>query len=86
MTDDPLDAMKAGWSYIQFCSLGCAEDNDPITALRGRLVTTLDVIGLEAFRSRAAQGAGPASGPRNVAPSPERSWPRRSWAFPPPAP
>src|SRR5271165_4615624 len=50
MTDDPLDAMKARWSYIQgFLFPWMREDNDPITEALGRLVTTLDVIGLEAF-------------------------------------
>jgi len=32
MTDDPLDAMKARWSYIQgFLFPWMREDNDPIT-------------------------------------------------------
>ena len=91
MTDDPLDAMKARWSYIQgFLFPWMREDNDPITEALGRLVTTLDVIGLAPpVRSRAAQAAraNRSTGrPRTVAPSPELSWPRRSWAFPPPAP
>ena len=47
MTDDPLDAMKARWSYIQgFLFPWMREDNDPITEALGRVVTTLDVIGL----------------------------------------
>ena len=50
MTDDPLDAMKARWSYIQgYLFPSMREDIDPITEALGRLVTTLDVIGLEAF-------------------------------------
>ena len=50
MTDDPLDAMKWRWSYIQgYLFSSMREDNDPITEALGRLVTTLDVIGLEAF-------------------------------------
>src|SRR5271165_2831839 len=50
MTDDPLDAMKARWSYIQGSLFPwMREDNDPITEALGRLITTLDVIGLEAF-------------------------------------
>ena len=50
MTDDPLDAMKARWSDIQgFLFPWMREDNDPITEALGRVVTTLDVIGLEAF-------------------------------------
>ena len=85
MTDDPLDAMKARWSYIQgFLFPWMREDNDPITEALGRLVTTLDVIGLEAFVPEPPRGR--AGRPRTVAPSPELSWPRRSWAFPPPAP
>ena len=41
MTDDPLDAMKARWSYIQgFLFPWMREDNDPITEALGRLVTT----------------------------------------------
>src|SRR5271166_5409847 len=50
MADDPLDAMKWRWSYIQgYLFPWMREDNDPITEALGRLVTTLDVIGLEAF-------------------------------------
>ena len=84
MTDDPLDAMKARWSYIQgFLFPWMREDNDPITEALGR-VATLDVIGSKpSFPSRPGGRAGR---PRTVAPSPELSWPRRSWAFPPPAP
>ena len=44
------DAMKARWSYIQgYLFPWMREDNDPITEALGRLITTLDVIGLEAF-------------------------------------
>jgi len=50
MTDDPLDAMKWRWSYIQgYLFPSMREDIDPITEALGRLVTALDVIGLEAF-------------------------------------
>src|SRR5271165_5150186 len=50
MADNPLDAMKWRWSYIQgYLFPSMREDNDPITEALGRLVTTLDVIGLEAF-------------------------------------
>ena len=50
MTDDPLDAMKWRWSYIQgYLFPSMREDIDPITEALGRLVTTLEVIGLEAF-------------------------------------
>ena len=85
MTDDPLDAMKWRWSYIQgYLFPSMREDNDPITEALGRLVTTLDVIGREAFvPDRPGRRAGR---PRIGAPSRELSWPRRSWAFPPPAP
>jgi hypothetical protein len=50
MTNDPLDAMKARWSHIQGSLFPwLREEVDPITEALGRLVTTLDVIGLEAF-------------------------------------
>jgi len=50
MTDDPLDAMRWRWSYIQgYLFPSMREDIDPITEALGRLVTALDVIGLEAF-------------------------------------
>ena len=59
MADDPLDAMKARWSYIQgFLFRWMREDNDPITEALGRLVTTLDVIGLEAFVPEPPRGPG----------------------------
>ena len=59
MTDDPLDAMKARWSYIQgFLFPWMREDIDPITEALGRLVTTLDVIGLEAFVPEPPRGPG----------------------------
>ena len=59
MTDYPLDAMKARWSYIQgFLFPWMREDNDPITEALGRLVTTLDVIGLEAFVPEPPRGPG----------------------------
>ena len=59
MTDDPLDAMKARWSYIQgFLFPWMREDNDPITEALGRVVTTLDVIGLEAFVPEPPKGPG----------------------------
>ena len=59
MTDDPLDAMKTCWSYIQgFLFPWMREDSDPITEALGRLVTTLDVIGLEAFVPEPPRGLG----------------------------
>jgi hypothetical protein len=43
MTDDPLDAMKWRWSYIQgYLFPSMREDIDPITEALGRLVTALD--------------------------------------------
>jgi hypothetical protein len=59
MTEDPLDAMTARWSYIQGSLFPwMREDNDPITEALGRLVTTLDVIGLEAFVPEPPRGPG----------------------------
>ena len=51
MTNDPLDAMKARWNHIQGSLFPwLREEVDPITeAASGVFVTTLDVIGLEAF-------------------------------------
>src|ERR1700692_3962665 len=50
MTNDPLDAMKARWNHIQGSLFPwLREEVDRITEVLGRLVTTLDVIGLEAF-------------------------------------
>ena len=63
MADDPLDAMKWRWSYIQgYLFPSMREDIDPITEALGRLVTTLDVIGLEAFVPDPPRAAGPAPG------------------------
>ena len=59
MSDDPLDAMKARWNDIQepwFPWL--REEVDPLTEALGRLVTTLDVIGLEAFVPDPPRGPG----------------------------
>ena len=59
MTDDPLDAMKARWNHIQgYLFPWLREDVDPMTEALGRLVTTLDVIGLEAFVPEPPRGAG----------------------------
>ena len=50
MSDDPLEAMKARWNHIQGTLFPwLREEVDPMTEALGRLVTTLDVIGLEAF-------------------------------------
>src|SRR6202046_2746674 len=59
MTNDPLDAMKARWNHIQgFLFPWLREEVDPLTEALGRLVTTLDVIGLEAFVPEPSRGAG----------------------------
>src|ERR1700675_1870442 len=59
MTNDRLDAMKARWNHIQgFLFPWLHEEIDPMTETFGRLVTTLDVIGLEAFAPAPPRGAG----------------------------
>jgi hypothetical protein len=59
MFNDPLDAMKARWNHIQGSLFPwLREEVDPITETLGRLVTTLDVIGLEAFIPEPPRGAG----------------------------
>src|SRR5271167_1365773 len=59
MTDDPLDAMKARWNHIQgYLFPWLREEVDPMTEALGRLVTTLDVIGLEAFVAEPPRGPG----------------------------
>jgi hypothetical protein len=59
MTNDPLDAMRARWNHIQGSLFPwLREEVDPITEALGRLVTTLDVIGLEAFVPEPPRGAG----------------------------
>ena len=59
MTDDPLDAMKVRWSYIQgYLFPWMREEVDPVTEALGRLITTLDVIGLEAFVPAPPRGPG----------------------------
>ena len=59
MTNDPLDVMKARWNHIQDSLFRwLREEIDPMTETFGRLVTTLDVIGLEAFVPEPPQGAG----------------------------
>src|SRR5271165_5636232 len=58
-TDDPLDAMKARWNHIQgYLFPWLREEVEPMTEALGRLVTTLDVIGLEAFVPEPPRGAG----------------------------
>ena len=59
MSDDPLDAMKARWLHIQGSLFPwLREEVDPMTEALGRLVTTLDVIGLEAFVPDPPRGLG----------------------------
>jgi hypothetical protein len=59
MFNDPLDAMKARWNHIQASLFPwLREEVDPLTEALGQLVTTLDVIGLEAFVPEPPRGAG----------------------------
>ena len=59
MSDDPLDAMKARWNHIHGTLFPwLREEVDPMTEALGRLVTTLDVIGLEAFVPEPPRGPG----------------------------
>src|SRR5450432_912514 len=59
MSSDPFDAMKARWNHIQGSLFPwLREEVDPMTEALGRLVTTLDVIGLEAFVPEPPRGAG----------------------------
>jgi Transposase DDE domain/Transposase domain (DUF772) len=59
MSDDPLDAMKARWNHIQGSLFPwLREEVDPITEALGQIVTTLDVIGLEAFVPEPPRGPG----------------------------
>ena len=59
MTNDPLDGMMARWNHIQGSLFPwLREEVDPITEALGRLVTTLDVIGLEAFVPEPPRGPG----------------------------
>jgi hypothetical protein len=56
---DPLDAMKARWNHIQsYLFPWLREEIEPMTELLGRLVTVLDVIGLEAFVPEPPRGPG----------------------------
>src|SRR5579863_5982722 len=59
MLNDPFDAMMARWNHIQGSLFPwLREEVDPITEALGRLVTTLDVIGLEAFVPEPPRGPG----------------------------
>jgi Transposase DDE domain/Transposase domain (DUF772) len=56
---DPLDAMWARWNHVQSSLFPwMREEVEPMTELLGRLITILDVIGLEAFVPEAPRGAG----------------------------
>ena len=67
MTNDPLDAMKARWNHIQGTLFPwLREEIDPMTEVLGRLVTTLDVIGLEAFVPQPPRGPGRPQGDRRA--------------------
>src|SRR3974390_1305797 len=59
MTDDPLDAMWARWNHIQSSLFPwLREEVEPMTELLGRLITILDVIGLQAFVPEPPRGRG----------------------------
>ena len=56
---DPLQSMWSRWNHIQnFLFPAMREDIDPMTEALGRLVTILDVIGLEAFVPEPPRGVG----------------------------
>src|SRR5208283_5807513 len=56
---DPLESMFARWNHIQsFLFPWMREEIDPLTEALGRLVTILDVVGLEAFVPEPPRGAG----------------------------
>src|ERR1019366_1683508 len=81
---DPLDAMWARWNHVQSSLFPwMREEVEPMTELLGRLITILDVIGLEAFVPEAPRGAG--RPPRIDAAWRAPSSPRPCSAFPPPA-
>ena len=59
MTDDPLDAMWARWNHIQASLFPwLREEVEPMTEQLGRLITILDVIGLQAFVPEPPRGPG----------------------------
>jgi len=56
---DPLDAMLARWNHIQGSLFPwLREEVEPMTELLGRLITTLDVIGLDAYVPAPPRGPG----------------------------
>jgi len=56
---DPLDAMWARWNHIQSSLFPwLREEVEPMTELLGRLITILDVIGLQAFVPEPPRGRG----------------------------
>ena len=56
---DPLDAMWARWNHVQSSLFPwMREEVEPMTELLGRLITILDVIGIEAFVPEPPRGAG----------------------------
>ena len=56
---DPLDAMRARWNHIQSSLFPwLREEVEPMTELLGRLITILDVIGLQAFVPEPPRGRG----------------------------
>ena len=60
---------SAGQTKLPLFPLWMREDNDPITEALGGLVTTLDVIGLEAFVPEPPRGLGRPPGPWRPRPS-----------------
>src|SRR5208337_1598106 len=56
---DPLESMFARWNHLQSSLFPwMREEIDPLTEALGRLITILDVIGLEAFVPGPPRGAG----------------------------
>ena len=59
MTEDPITAMKARWSYIQpYLFPFLRQEIDPLTAKLEQLVYALDMIGLEAYVRAETGGPG----------------------------
>jgi hypothetical protein len=59
VTNDPLEAMKAHCNHIEGTLFPwLREEVEQMTEAHGRLVTTLDLIGLEAFVAVPPRGPG----------------------------
>jgi len=64
---DPLDAMWARWNHIQASLFPwLREEVEPMTEQLGRLITLLDVIGLQAFVPEPPRGPGRPPGDRRA--------------------